>query len=63
MKRVEANDAGAMYVLGSYYFCSCSKTERSITIISCSAKSDRSCWHTKVNDGWLVVLAVLLLLL
>ena len=32
-------------------------------IISCYAKCARTCWHTKVYDGWLVVPAVLLLLL
>jgi len=25
-------------------------------IISCYAKCARTCWHTKVYDGWLVVL-------
>ena len=32
-------------------------------IVSCYAKCARTCWHTKVYDGWLVVPAVLLLLL
>ena len=32
-------------------------------IISCYAKCARTCWHTKVYDGWLVMPAVLLLLL